>query len=73
MLCGQIQADQVTLLSFPFLSVAAHLVNESARAMEDLLRRVFVAPIAQPQIHPGDIKLSDNLLLYVIGVRSVKA
>jgi hypothetical protein len=53
-------------------SVSQHLVDESDCAIEDRLRRVLVAPVAHPQIHPGGVNLCD-LLLKVTGMHGVEA
>jgi hypothetical protein len=54
------------LASIPSRRVDQHLVDKSNSADDDLLRRVFVAPVAHPQIHPGGLNPSDLRLLLAV-------
>src|SRR5262245_53151287 len=40
-----------------------HLVDKSDGAFDEHLRRVLVAPVAHPQIHPGGVAPCNLLLL----------
>jgi len=59
-------------LALRWRRVDPHLLDESNGAFEDRLRRVLPAPVAHPQIHPGEVNPC-NLLLQLAGVRGVEA
>ena len=46
-------------------------LDESLGAFAELLRRVLVAPVAHPQIHPGGV--NSDLLLLIVGMHEVEA